>query len=218
MTKVEIGDATLYLGDCIEIIPTLPEVDAVVTDPPYGVGFKYESHDDSREGYEEWCLRWFDALQEKTETVLMCPGVPNVTMWARRRPFKWQIAWLKPAAMGRSSVGFCNWEPMLLWGKGVKNSVDVFTAPIRPDQTIDHPCPKPLGWAVESVMRVPGNSVLDPFMGSGTVGMACAELGRSFTGIEIDPAYFDLACRRIEQAQSQRKLFDAPMKQESLLG
>jgi hypothetical protein len=207
--KVTIGNCELWHGDCLEILPMIGKVDAVITDPPYGVGFAYESHDDKPEGYEDWCVEWFDLCQSIAATILLSPGAVNVAMWARRRPFKWQIAWLKPAAMGRSPLGFCNWEPMLLWGKGVSGSVDVFTAPILPDRDVDgHPCPKPVKWGIESVCRVPGNIVCDPFMGSGTVGLACVNLGRRFIGIEKERKYFDIACRRIEQAYAQPRLFD----------
>ena len=203
-----IGDCTLYCGDCLEVMPVLGKVGAVVTDPPYGVDFSYSSHDDARDGYEDWCGRWFDCCHSIAETVLLSPGQANVPMWATLRPFRWQIAWLKPAAMGRSPVGFNNWEPMLLWGKGVGNSVDVFKAPILPDaDLVGHPCPKPLKWGIESVKRVPGDVVLDPFMGSGTTGVACVKLGRKFIGIEIDEGYFDIACKRIEEAYRQPDMF-----------
>jgi site-specific DNA-methyltransferase (adenine-specific) len=208
---VTIGDATLYCGDACHILLHMPKVDAVVTDPPYGVGFKYDGHDDSREGYEEWCLSWFNLCQEITPTLLMTPGVVNVPMWARLRPFTWQLAWLKPAAMGRCVIGFNNWEPVLLWGKSVNNSVDVFTAPIlSSDDVGDHPCPKPVAWGMECVKRVPGTSILDPFMGSGTTGIASIRQGRSYIGIEKVPAYFDLACKRIEQAYKQPDFFVQP--------
>jgi DNA modification methylase len=200
-----IGNATLYLGDCLAILPTLLPAGAVVTDPPYGVNFKYESHDDKHDGYEDWCGRWFDML--KAEAILLSPGAVNVPMWARLRPFKWQLAWLKPAAMGRSPFGFCNWEPMLFWGKGNGQSVDVFTAPILPsDEVSGHPCPKPLQWAKHCLARVDGD-ILDPFMGSGTTGVAAMQLGRRYTGIEIEPKYFDIACERIENAQRQERMF-----------
>ena len=214
MREEIIGDARLILGDCREVLPTLSGVDAVVTDPPYGVGFKYDSHDDTRDGYEEWCASWFDLCHALTPNILMSCGAVNVPMWARIRPFKWQIAWLKPGAMGRSPMGFCNWEPMLLWGASARNSVDVFTAPIIPSNEMDgHPCPKPVRWGIESVSRMPGGTVLDPFLGSGTIGIACAKLGRRFVGIEIETAYFEIACKRIEQAYRQRDLFvsDAPV-------
>jgi DNA modification methylase len=138
----------------------------------------------------------------------MSPGHANVPMWARLRPFKWQIAWLKPSAMGRSLLGFNNWEPMLFWGKGNGQSVDVFTAVILPDKSLaGHPCPKPEAWGIECVKRVPGQTVLDPFMGSGTVGVACVKLGRRFIGIEVEEKYFTIACKRIEEAERQKDLF-----------
>jgi hypothetical protein len=203
----------LYLGDCLAVQPTLEAVDAVVTDPPYGVGFKYDGHDDTREGYEGWCGRWFDELARVSTTILMSCGAVNVQMWARIRPFSWQVAWLKPAAMGRSPVGFCNWEPMVLWGSGSGQSVDVFTAAIVPDRDLDgHPCPKPLKWGIESVARAAliGATVLDPFMGSGTTGVACVRTGRKFIGIEKEPKYFDIAVKRIEAELNRAPLFEPP--------
>lgn len=211
MREEIIGAARLILGDCRDVLPTLGKVDAVVTDPPYGVGFKYESHDDSRDGYQEWCLAWFDLL--RADAICMTPGAVNVCMWARERPFKWQLAWLKPAAMGRSPMGFCNWEPVLMWGRGLGNSVDVFTAAILPSEDVrGHPCPKPVAWGRALVERFapPDGTVLDPFMGSGTTGVAAVTMGRRFIGIEIEPRYFDIACRRIEEAQRQADLFIKP--------
>lgn len=205
------GSVKLYLGDCLEVLPTLSGIDAVVTDPPYGVGFKYDGHDDTRDGYEEWCGRWFDELLRIAPTILMSCGAVNVQMWARIRPFSWQVAWLKPAAMGRSPVGFCNWEPMVLWGSGSGKSVDVFTAPIVPDSSLDgHPCPKPLLWGIKSVevAALNGATVLDPFTGSGTTGVACVRTGRKFIGIEKEPKYFDIAVKRIEAELNRAPLFD----------
>ena len=204
----QIGDAILYCGDCLKILPTLGPVAAVVTDPPYGVDFKYEGRSDSHDGYEKWCELWFDACRRISPTILMSCGAINVPMWARIRPFKWQIAWLKPATMGRSPVGFCNWEPMPLWGAGARGSVDVFTATIVPSAELDgHPCPKPMQWGIESIKHVPDGTILDPFMGSGTTGVACARLGRKFIGIEIEERYFQIACERIKREYEQLKLF-----------
>jgi DNA modification methylase len=197
------GTILLICGDCLTVLPMLAagSVDAVVTDPPYGVGFKYDTHDDDRAGYEAWCRDWFASIERIGCPILMACGAVNVAMWARIKPFNWQVAWLKPAAMGRSPVGFCNWEPMLLWGSGTGNSVDVFTAQIIPDASLDgHPCPKPLRWGTESVARVSleGDTILDPFMGSGTTGVACIRTGRKFIGIEISPEYFEIARERIQ--------------------
>jgi len=209
------GSVQLYCGDCLDVLPTLEagSVDAVVTDPPYGVGFKYDGHDDTRNGYEDWCGKWFEELSRIASTILMSCGAVNVQMWACIKPFNWQIAWLKPAAMGRSPVGFCNWEPMLLWGSGSGESVDVFTAPIVPDDSLDgHPCPKPLKWGIESVRRAAkSGTILDPFMGSGTTGVACVRLGRKFIGIEKEPKYFEIAVKRIEAELNRTPLFEEPV-------
>ena len=201
---------TLYCGDCLDVLPTLEfgSADAVVTDPPYGVGFNYATHDDSRNGYEEWCRKWYEMLTMVCPNILMSCGAVNVPMWGKIDPFRWQCAWLKPAAMGRSPFGFCNWEPMLLWGKPANNSVDCFTAPIVPDSEIDgHPCPKPIKWAEESVSRMTkaGDTILDPFMGSGTTGVACVRTGRKFIGVEIDPTYFEIARKRIQAELDARE-------------
>lgn len=206
--KVEtIGNATLYLGDCLEILPTLPKVDAVITDPPYGVKFKYESHDDSPQLYEAWRDKWFSELSSHSDLLAVSCGVGNLQNWPKPN---WTMCWHKPASMGRCAVGFNNWEPVLIYGKPPRQIVDVFKAVIVPDSSLDgHPCPKPLQWGVQlvSLITEQGWTVLDPFMGSGTTGVACMNLGRKFIGIEIEPKYFEIACERIKAAQDQGRLF-----------
>jgi len=219
---VIIGDCTLYQGDCLEILPTLGKVDAAITDPPYGVNFKYESHDDTNHGYKEWCAEWKQELDNVVDgpMAISC-GIANIQDWANPT---WILCWHKPASMGRCAVGFNNWEPVLIYGK-VRNGqiADVFKAPILPDKSLDgHPCPKPLGWGMALVERITKleDIILDPFAGSGTTGVACAKLGRKFIGIELEPKYFDIACKRIEDAYRQPDMFvEQPkaFKQESML-
>jgi site-specific DNA-methyltransferase (adenine-specific) len=215
----DCGTVRLWLADCRDVLKELPSgsVDAVVTDPPYGVGFKYESHNDTRDGYEQWCRDWFPHLRRVSSAVLMACGAVNVPMWATIEPFKWQVAWLKPAAMGRSPVGFCNWEPMLLWGNTKQSgAVDCFRACIVPDDSLEgHPCPKPLEWGLKSVecVSVPGQTICDPFMGSGTTIVAAVRLGRKFLGIEKEPKYFAIAKRRIQDALNSQPLFKEQIRQ-----
>ena len=96
---------------------------------------------------------------------------------------------------------------MPLWGNGSGVSVDVFEAPILPKASLDgHPCPKPEKWGLESIRRVKGDIILDPFMGSGTTIVACEKLGRRGIGIEIEQKYFDIACKRIQAEVDQLKL------------
>ena len=205
-------DVWLYCGDCLEILPQLPDgcVDAVVTDPPYNVGIDYGVHDDSMtlDGFTEWARSWFAHCRRIADSVLVT-GQARLPQYAVIEPWKWLLCWWKPAAMGRSPVGFCNWEPVALWGKGGSDGNDVIRAVITPDLALDgHPCPKPLGWATGQLECFPkAGTILDPFMGSGTTGVACVKLGRRFIGIEIERKYFDIAVRRIEDALAEGEMF-----------
>jgi DNA modification methylase len=192
---------------------TMPagSVDAVVTDPPYNVGVDYNgSHNDNmtRDEFLAWAGAWFAECRRISQTVLIT-GQARLPDYAVIEPWKWLLAWWKPAAMGRSPVGFCNWEPVAMWGRGSSSGVDFVRAPIIPDDTLNgHPCPKPLSWAVGLIDLLPwAQTVFDPFMGSGTTGVACVRTGRNFIGCEIDPTYYAIAQRRIAEAQLQPPLF-----------
>jgi len=223
---ITIGNATLYLGDCREILPTLGKVDAVITDPPFGIGFKYESHDDKTDGYIEWL--W--PVIEDSER-LCVPGSPvfvwqsgtNIRNFTEWFPRDWRLfvaaknfVQMRPTAMQWS------WDPILCWwtpgdkpwyaGTQNRDFTICNTAPVmasskNPERA--HPCPRPIDLLNLLIAQwVKHNGIcLDPFMGSGTCGVACANLGRSFIGIEIDPGYFDIACQRIEDAQRQKDMF-----------
>lgn len=203
MNPVIIGNATLYLGDCLEILPTLPKVDAVITDIPYGVGQTYgEMYKD-----KDTPVAWFDLCRAQ------CPG-PIVTtmsqrqMWNLPRP-DWMGVWHKPLTLGYWSTPFIpHWEAVLFWSPRKAMRSDVFTS--NPEKKNGHPTPKPAKLYEEIITSQTGEkeTVLDPFMGSGTTGIACMNLGRKFIGIEIEPKYFDIACQRIENAQRQENLFD----------
>lgn len=225
---VTIGDATLYLGDCLEILPTLPKVDAVVTDPPYGVGFKYESRSDSPEGYGEWVWSVISCAESRcsqSSPVFVWQSATNIQRFSEWFPRPWRLfiaaknfVQMRPTAMQWS------FDPVLVWwtpGGGKPwyqgtSSRDVFmanTAPVvsnpnNPEKR--HPCPRPLDLMEQVVGQwvKPATTCLDPFMGSGTTGVACANLGRKFIGIEIERKYFDIACERIESAYAQGRLFE----------
>ncbi len=231
MRVEQIGDATLYLGDCLGILPTLGKVDAVVTDPPYGVAFKgkkvkhwdgggYLSSDDSKESLLGAVVpRLKAAMSRATRSAVMCA---NRTLFDMPRPD--DIGGIfHPAGSGISSWGFTCFHPILFYGrspymaagKGSRPTVAQINDPgghKTGDAQINHPCPKPLAYMewVVGTSSLPQESVLDPFMGSGTTGVACAKLGRRFIGIEIEPRYFEIACRRIEEAYKQPRLFAEP--------
>lgn len=230
---VEIGNAKLYLGDCREILPTLGRVDAVVTDPPYGVGLTgklwhstsrhktvkstitYASYDDTPENFSsEIVPRLISAIG-----LASCAAVfmADKSIW-RLPPGAALGGIFSPAGTGRGAWGFQCFMHCVFYGRDPYLAVGLGSRPtgrygLYPNDANEvwHPCAKPIDammWAVNRA-SLDGHIILDPFMGSGTTGVACAKLGRRFIGIEIEPAYFDIACRRIEQAYAQPDLFIA---------
>lgn len=221
--KIEtIGDATLYLGDCQEILPTLPKVDAVVTDPPYGIegssgainkarskGNYISNFNDGPEYIQRVVVPVIKLLIEKCMCVVVTPGCKNFCAYPQPQSFG---SFYQPAAVGMQTFGNVDSQPIFYYGKnaskknlGVSCSFQLTEGP----GDWGHPCAKPIKTWTRLVSNVTAqdNMVCDPFMGSGTTGVACANLGRKFIGIEIEPKYFDLACKRIEMAYAQGRLF-----------
>lgn len=213
-----MSDVRLHLGDCLEFMRGLPDgsVDAVVTDPPYNVGLKY-SDGDNRSDYPEWCLAWFSECVRVSRFIMLTPGIKNLWVYP---PAEWVLCWNKMFSGTRGGkVAVVNrWEPVLVYGSPDKKlGGDVFDAmsdcylsshkgPLY--DTGNHPCPKPLDLLSQLIDKacVASATIFDPFMGSGTTGVACVQTGRNFIGCEIDPNYYAIAQRRIEQAQQQLRL------------
>ena len=224
---VIIGDAELWLGDCREILPTLQRVDAVVMDPPYGMnkGFANdapEAADALSAHVVEWCRAHVKG------NVLAFWSAQRLSVIERVFTPKRVMIWNKTFAIyAPNNVGY-RYEP-LIWVAGKEATVkrgDIFESfPIAfkaQAENEGHETQKPTELLKEIVRDFTnkGDLILDPFMGSGTTGVACAKLGRRFIGIEIEPKYFDIACRRIEQAYAQPDMFVAPQPkatQEPLL-
>lgn len=221
MTRTEtIGDAVLYLGDCREVLPTLPRVDAVVTDPPYNSGLKYGSEtDDNRDDYWDWLAERVYLMRDQADRVLVKHSALKTAAFLARFPSSRMLIWTKPFSSGFPNRGRnTHWEPLhLLSGDAVcggKDYVEISSGHGHNDgaQWSGHPAEFPVAlgmWAVTILSQL-GETVCDPFMGSGTTGVACIKLGRKFIGIEIEPKYFDIACKRIEEAWKQPRLFEEP--------
>lgn len=195
---------TIYHGDCREIMPELDHPDFIFADPPYGVGFDYASHDDSRDGYQEFIRSWFHLL--RPERMAITPGIVNVCLYPQPR---WILAWLKLNSMGAnmlsgpSTVSRNLWEPVLWYGKYPPNQIsrDTVNAPISTEERLGHPCPKPIQLIsmIVSFATTETDVVLDPFVGSGTTLRAAKDLGRKAIGIEIEERYCEIAARRLAQ-------------------
>lgn len=210
--KVEIGNATLYLGDCMDILPTLPKVDAVITDPPYGIGANKMTLGNGKRKLERGEMDW-DSKPPSDELMGLIFGLADKQIhWGGNYfnvpPSRCWLVWDK--CTGSNSFADCE----LAW-TNLNSVVKKLTLPWLGSNAKDesgervHPTQKPLNlmrWCID-VAGSP-NTILDPFMGSGTTGVAAIQLGRKFIGIEREPKYFDIACKRIEQAVAQGQLFE----------
>lgn len=206
-----IGDCTLYLGDCKEILPLLPKVDAVVTDPPYGIGWKPRvNHQDQA---------WVDEIDFDIRAFLIGRYhlVWGGQYFADRLPLAegW-LTWCKrPMAFDVSNDERTYASTEIAWRDWGKSKfiVHVWDGGMRAgaaeNRTFCHPSQKPIEVMEWCVRQLPAEveTIFDPFMGSGTTGVACVKLGRKFIGIEIDETYFEIACKRIREAYAQPDLF-----------
>ena len=212
MTRIEvIGDATLYLGDCREILPTLERVDAVVTDPPYGLGdiwgiggdgaWPLRDRDMKDGGWDAAiCQEAIDAARAICEHAIIWGG--NYYVLPPRRGW---LLWdkIQDHSTAHAEMAWTNLDiPVRKFG---------YARAQLASEGKQHPTQKPLPLMQWCLGFLPdATTILDPFMGSGTTGVACMKLGRKFIGIEIEPKYFSIACKRIEEAWKQPRLFEEP--------
>lgn len=231
MRVERIGDAELWLGDCMEVLAMQPEyVDAVITDPPYSDNTHKMAKTNKGAGHGT-TLVTFDALTGEQfdaamhECLRVCVGwvvatcdYKHAARWYESPNFVRLGAWVKPNPMPQISAdrpgqGF---ETVLIlhsdknpkeWNRG--GGAGVWTCPVNTGSEV--PTQKPLALISAFVRDFTGadDLILDPYMGSGTTGVAALLQGRKFVGIEQKAEHFDIACRRIEQAYKQRPLFDA---------
>ena len=205
--KEVIGDCTLYLGDCLEVMPALGKVDAVVTDPPYGIGFAAQPTKWQRlagKKPKEWDNFVSKAVLNLPDMSVDCMiwggnyySLPVTRGW---------LSWYKPDAP--PSMG--NFE--LCWTNRNANArqISCSISATNPER-VGHPTQKPLAvmqWCLGFLPNA--ETILDPFMGSGTTLVACAKLGRKGIGVELDEDYFEIACKRVQAAYDQPDLFVAP--------
>ena len=221
MEKVTIGNADLYLGDCRDVLPLLPACDLILTDPPYGIGADAAAHKASGNVVGHGNRRVAKRAYEQTE-------------WDNETPPDWLIGLMLAKAkhqiiFGGNYYALPPTSCVLVWDKKTNgNFADCELAwtnlpkAVRRiewlwngfaregnEERFDHPTQKPVKVIEWAISQAPDDvvTVCDPFMGSGTTGVACANLGKRFIGVERERKYFDLACQRIERAQAQERLF-----------
>jgi len=221
-----IGDQTLILGDCRDVMPTLGRFDACVTDPPWNMGY-FDNDEKPWAEYADW-LHEFNKIYAE-----ISPNAAVVFLSSKAIPFVshvfqgWQpfVACKNFSQMSKSKdtipnafdIGFIKIRGCFT-GVG-RNWFLCNTAGMLQERT-GHPTPRTLDAMVSVMEWLTSFTILDPFMGSGTTLVACQQLGRKGTGIEISEKYFDIACKRVEQAAAQPRMFVEPVqkpKQEELL-
>ena len=226
-----IGSQRLILGDCLEVMKELGRFDAVVTDPPYGISWTRGINRARGSKAHKGILN--DQNTEVRDYALSIfgngPAVVFGSFYAKFPDNIKQICvWQKPPDSGLvgSVTGFRrDAEPIFLCGEWPKRNCErssIFRTTQGQSGIVSetgHPHTKPVSLMIEIISMISGK-ILDPFMGSGTTLVACQRMGRQGTGIELDPEYFDIACRRVEEATRQPDMFIAApepvYKQEGL--
>ncbi len=192
---------TIYHGDCRDILPHLEPVDLVLTDPPYGVNFKYDGYEDTLSAWRGLISQILPITKQISQmTILPCCQIKELTWIYTHYPPDWLMCWYKGSPGHRSHVGFNDWEPLLVYGKikGLQMH-DYFYCQTESFKTFGHPCPKHIRWALNLITKTCPTSILDPFMGSGTTLVAAKQLGRKAIGIEIEERYRQIAIERLRQ-------------------
>lgn len=212
--RAEIGDAVLYHGNCLEILPTLPKVDAVVTDPPFGVGnfVQTTGRIRGRGANAGRAVRWNDAAPPPELFALLREKSLHRIIWganffncfeARGGAIVWDKCQSMPN-VSKADIASCTHFQKT---EMVRLPWTNFT--VTHEAETDHPCERPVRLYEWCITYLPTTgSVLDPYMGSGSCGVAATNLGRKFIGIEIERKYFDIACERIAAAYAQGRLFE----------
>lgn len=221
--KEKIGNAILYLGDCMDILPTLDKVDYVWTDPPYNVGKDYLSYKDNlpEDDYFLWCGKWISSLQKLTNRISIYPPKYKLRWFLNKLPESNLVcvSWSPECAI---RGGFIHQYVPILLSKPTKKVKDHWHNLQMPglgyfyrEERYGHPgrTSDELTKKVLDCTTKIDEIVLDPFMGTGTTGVASVQMGRKFIGIEREPKYFDIACKRIEDAQRQDDLFGFSQEQ-----
>lgn len=204
-----MSEYKLYLGDCLEYMKTMPDksVDAVITDPPYGVGIDDWDNIIPTIFFINECLRisdglvlLFGAALAHLQREILCnyPEPERILIWSPKFTL---------SHTGSNGMSY-RYHPIYCWNFPVNSSLawDVLHDATEGHNWWKHNCTKPVSLMRKLINMGNYDTIFDPFMGSGTTGVACMQLGRNFIGCEIDPNYYAIAEKRIKQAQRQMLL------------
>ena len=201
-------------GDCLDVMREMPDkcVDAIITDPPYGIGFKYNTYDDTWENWKKLMSRCIPEWHRICKGPIIFPSCNrNGREWLWKNfPPRWTICWHKGSPGHAAAIGFNDWEDLHVMGENIhRNAHDHFYAKPSDNDNTGHPCAKSLDyyrWQITRFLK-PGHILFEPFAGSGGGCLVAEQGGRKWIGVELDLKYCDIARKRIDDEKRQGKLF-----------
>lgn len=196
----------LIHGNCIEVLRQMPDksIDCIITDMPYGVGVQFGEYADTEDNLRHLIVHALPEMRRVARRVAITPGISNLMLYPQPT---WLLIYHKHGTF--CSWGYNRWNPILVYGSDPDQRLrfrrpdTIAMTATRTDEEIDHPSPKPLWLMRKLINRVApsaADTILDPFMGSGTTGVAAIQLGHKFIGVELNGDYMAIAKRRIAQA------------------
>ena len=200
----------IYCGDCLEILPLIDPVDLVLTDPPYGLEYSYDKYVDTEINLINLINNLFPLLEGKYKRMALTCGHTNICKYP---PSNWVGCWYYGTTNAMNSWGFTSWQPILVYGNdpylasGMGARLDTIKDAHAPASNLKnkaHSCPKPIEFIRKLITRCSvdkTDTILDPFLGSGTTAVAAKQLGRKFIGIEISEKYCEIAKQRLAQEE-----------------
>ena len=209
MYKIEDIINKVHQADCLEFMKQMPDkcVDLVLTDPPYGVGWNYDTYDDTPENLKKMIDKVMPEILRVSKRVLITTGHTNLFIYPKP---KWILAWFIKSGAGMNSWGFTTWQPILAYGNDpyLENKLGLRPDSIEHIETTEkwlkeeHSCPKPIKFWKKLLLRgsvKETDIIFDPFNGSGTTTKAAQDLNRRFIGIDISEKYCEIARQRLRQ-------------------
>lgn len=206
-----IGGQRLILGDCLDVMPLLGKVDAVVTDPPYGLGDWNNRGSNARRPFDsDRTQAWDQPINAEHMSAIMLASKHQI-IWGGNYLLDFLPRTKQMFVWNKMMRGMHFNDCEIAWCSQFKEASRVFDYSPASAEKKQHPTQKPVALMEWCLGFLPNaQTILDPFMGSGTTLVACQKLGRQGIGIEIDPDYFDIACKRVEEAARQSDLFVEP--------
>jgi site-specific DNA-methyltransferase (adenine-specific) len=210
-------------GDCLEVLKDIPDksIDLVLTDPPYGLNFPYKSYNDTRDNLKDLIYNFIPETRRISDRVYILCGPTQISLYPEP---DWIISftWNTTGTFGK--YGYNQWTPILCYGKDIKSfgsingilKSDVLRISggggvgfMRNDEEKKHTCPKPITMISEIIRRLSNeqDTILDPFAGSGTTGVACKNLNRNYILIEKEPEYIKICEERIKNIPNKLLCF-----------